>query len=308
MEYIKQDLKSVINVKQIVTIHYFELTKSTNYPVDIHDFWEIHYVDKGTAISYAEDERHVLGRGDLLFHKPNARHQLMASGENAPNVCVISFVCHSPQMKRFEGQRFHLNAEQTALLRKFFDEAHVTFEISHTTPDLKKLIKKPTMPIGGLQMLRLRLEELFLLLLRDLDAQPARLQSFLFTEEYPDELVNAMIRYMQQHITEKLSIPELCKVFSYGKTFLCGRFLTVTGKTINRFFVEMKIDAAKRMIRSRDENVRQISRISDMLNFSTPAYFYSTFKKVTGMTPSEYATSIRHYNTDEKHTNKKTPS
>lgn len=300
MEYIKQDLKSVINIKQIVTIHYFELTKSTNYPVDIHDFWEIHYVDKGTAISYEEDEQHVLGQGDILFHKPNARHQLMANGESAPNVCVISFVCHSPQMKTFAGKRLHLNAEQTALLRKFFDEAHATFEISHTTPDLKKLRQKPTMPLGGLQMLKLRLEEFFLLLLRDMQAQSNKLTSFLAAEEYPDELVNEVVHYMQRNITQKLSLPELCAAFRYGKTYLCSRFSAVTGKTVNRFFVEMKIAAAKRMIRSREASFGQFSQISDTLSFSTPAYFYSTFKKVTGMTPSEYAASIRHYNDGEK--------
>ena len=298
MEYVKQDLKSVINIKQIVTIHYFELTKSTNYPVDIHDFWEIHYVDKGTAISYTEDERHVLGQGDILFHKPNARHQLMANGESAPNVCVISFVCKSPAMRQFEGKRLHLAAEQAVLLRKFFDEAHATFEISHTTPDLKKLRQKPTMPIGGLQMLKLRLEEFFLSLLRDLHAQSGRLQAFLVAEEYSDALVNGVVHYMQQHITEKLSLAELCRVFRYGKTYLCGRFLEVTGKTVNRFFVEMKIAAAKRMIRSKEADPGQFSQIADMLSFSTPAYFYSTFKRVTGMTPSEYAASIRHYSTD----------
>ena len=89
---------------------------------------------------------------------------------------------------------------------------------------------------------------------------------------------------------------------------MCIAKMTYDEELLAKYFSKMKIDAAKRMIRSRDENVKQISRISDMLNFSTPAYFYSTFKKVTGMTPSEYATSIRHYNTDEKHTNKKTPS
>lgn len=296
MEYIKQDLKSIFNVRQIVTVHYFELTKSTNYPVDIHDFWEIHYVDKGTAISHEGEDQYVLGQGDVLFHKPNAYHQLKANGQIAPNVCVISFVCNSPKMQFFEDKKFHLTPELTTLLRKFFDEAHATFEISHTTPDLKKLTQKPGAPIGGLQMLKLLLESFLISLLREEKEQNRKIHAVLAAEEYPDEVVNGILAYMREHVTERLSLADVCEKFRYGKTYLCARFAQVTGKTMGRFFTEMKIEAAKQMIRDREGRAGQFAQISDALNFSTSAYFYRTFKKVTGMTPSEYAASIRHYN------------
>lgn len=301
MEYVKQDLKTIFNVKQIVTVHYFELTKSTNYPVDIHDFWEIHYVDKGTAISHEEEDQYVLGQGDVLFHKPNAYHRLRANGQIAPNVCVVSFVCNSRAMQHFADKKFHLTPELSALLRRFFDEAHATFEISHTTPDLKKLTQRSNAPIGGLQMLKLLLESFLISLLREEKEKDRKIRAVLSAEEYPDEMVNSIVRYMREHVREGLPLAELCEKFRYGKTYLCARFSQVTGQTIGRFFTKMKIEAAKQMIRDRDPNgAGQFTRISDALNFSTSAYFYRTFKKITGMTPSEYAASVRHYNTAEK--------
>ena len=216
MEYIKQDLKSIFNVKQIVTVHYFELTKSTNYPIDIHDFWEIHYVDKGTAISHEGEDQYVLGQGDLLFHKPNAYHRLRANGQIAPNVCVVSFVCHSREMQHFADKKFHLSPELAALLRKFFDEAHATFEISHTTPDLKKLTQRPNAPIGGLQMLKLLLETFFISLLREEKEQNRKIRAVLSAEEYPDEVVNSIIAYMREHVTERLTLSDVCEKFRYG--------------------------------------------------------------------------------------------
>jgi AraC-like DNA-binding protein len=300
MEYIKQDLKTIFNVKQIVTVHYFELTKSTNYPVDIHDFWEIHYVDKGTAISQEGEDQYVLGQGDVLFHKPNAYHRLKANGQIAPNVCVISFVCNSKEMRFFEDKKFHLSAELSTLLRSFFDEAHATFEISHTTPELKKLARRQDGPVGGLQMLKLYLEAFLLLLFRETKAQNSKIRAVLSAQEYPDSVVNEIIGYMRENVTQKLSLTDICMRFRYGKTYLCSRFRAVTGKTILHFFTEMKIAAAKQMIRDARDGAGRFSQISDTLNFSTPAYFYTTFKKVTGMTPSEYAASIRHYNTTQE--------
>lgn len=189
-----------------------------------------------------------------------------------------------------------MSAELAALLRKFFDEAHAAFEISHTTPDLKKLTRKHGGPVGGLQMLKLLLEIFLISLLRESHAKSSKIRAVLSAEEYPDAVVNEVVQYLRENVTQKLSLSDICTRFRYGKTYLCSRFCAVTGKTILRFFTEMKIAAAKQMIRDAQKDAGHFSQISDALNFSTPAYFYTTFKKVTGMTPSEYAASIRQYN------------
>lgn len=52
----------------------------------------------------------------------------------------------------------------------------------------------------------------------------------------------------------------------------------------------MKIDFAKQLIRENDMNFTQIS---DFLGYSSIHYFSRQFKKLSGMTPTEYATSIK---------------
>ncbi len=52
----------------------------------------------------------------------------------------------------------------------------------------------------------------------------------------------------------------------------------------------MKIDFARQLIRDNDMNFTQIS---DFLGYSSIHYFSRQFKKITGMTPTEYATSIK---------------
>ena len=52
----------------------------------------------------------------------------------------------------------------------------------------------------------------------------------------------------------------------------------------------MKVEFAKQLIR---ENQLNFTQISDFLGYSSIHYFSRQFKKVTGMTPSEYSTSIK---------------
>lgn len=56
------------------------------------------------------------------------------------------------------------------------------------------------------------------------------------------------------------------------------------------YFGAMKIEAAQRMIR---EGACNFTEIAALLGYSSIHYFSRHFKKVTGMTPSEYASSVK---------------
>ena len=56
------------------------------------------------------------------------------------------------------------------------------------------------------------------------------------------------------------------------------------------YFTRLKVDAAKQMIRENDLN---FTEIADRLAFNTSQYFTTVFRRVTGMTPTEYAFSVK---------------
>ena len=67
-------------------------------------------------------------------------------------------------------------------------------------------------------------------------------------------------------------------------------FLKKSGAGIIEYFSLMKVNAAKQLIRTNKMNFTQIS---EQLGYTSIHYFSRQFKKVTGMTPSEYASSIK---------------
>ena len=64
---------------------------------------------------------------------------------------------------------------------------------------------------------------------------------------------------------------------------------TETGVGIIDYFSQLKIEAAKHLIRDGHLNYTEISQ---ELGFSSIHYFSRRFKKITGMSPSEYASSL----------------
>jgi AraC-like DNA-binding protein len=298
MKYIPYKLPSALVVEKLVTVHYFEFSKNFYYPPESHDFWELHYVDKGSVISISEGEKFSLSQGDILFHKPMCEHQLVLDEKSIPNVCVISFYCKPKDMPFLEKKRMHLSSKEREIMKKLLEEAANTFDLSKSDPAAKGLIPKENAPFGATQMLKIRLEELLLLLARDYDNPRTKSASFSISDQYSDPIVRNMIEFMHDNVTKNLTLSDFCRQFNYGKTFLCTRFSKSTGKTINSYFIEMKIDLAKHMIREQDGSRELFTHISDTLGFSSPTYFYYTFKKLTKMTPSQYFKSVHQYDFD----------
>ena len=97
----------------------------------------------------------------------------------------------------------------------------------------------------------------------------------------PNETYNRIIRYMEDHIHEQLTIEIICKSTLISRSRLQKLFQELHGCGVMEFFT---------LIRSNQLNFTQIS---DRLGYTSVHYFSRQFKKITHMTPSEYASSIR---------------
>ncbi len=279
-------------------VHYLELSKHAHFPPETHDFWEFHYVDKGSAISISDGERIVLNHGDILFLSPMSEHQLITDGSAAPNVCVVSFSVKPKELSFLEKKKLHLNAEERSVIKKFLTEAGTAFDLSRADPSARALVEREDAPEGVYQMMKIHLEELLILLARGHTVPKLHTARLSISDTYSDKLVQEMIVYMQDNLTENLTIADFTRRFRYGKTHLCNRFSAATGKSINRYFTELKVNAAKQIIREQSQSRELFSRIAELLGFSSPSYFYATFKKITNMTPSEYFKSVHQYDFD----------
>ena len=283
--------EKIFNVEKIITIFYMELSKNFYYEGEKHDFWEMVYIDKGEMICTADEKRFVLKSGEMTFHKPNEFHNLSGNSSIAPNVSILTFECKSRAMKHFEGKIFRLSAEEKSLLSTLFLEGLSCYRLEDELNPLLQNLKKITpSPFGSSQMTKNLLEIFLIKLCRNTDVVTKDMrQSYVIDGIDVPYNVKEILDYLQEHIYGKVTIKDLAKHLDKSESTVKQLFSQYRDGGIIRYYNQLKIKEARKLIR---EGKYNMSQISDMLQFDNPQYFSKCFKAVTNMTPSEYKLSI----------------
>ena len=94
---------------------------------------------------------------------------------------------------------------------------------------------------------------------------------------------------MEQNIKKSLTVSQIAKHFLLSESGLKKIFSKDVGCGVTDFFNNMKIEKAKEYIR---EDSMNFTQIADELGFGSIHYFSRLFKKKTGMTLTEYRSSV----------------
>lgn len=287
MPYTPFPLERALEVRHIYTVHYFEYTSSYAFAGEHHDFWELLYVDKGSVRVTAGEKEYDLSRGQLIFHAPGEFHALSANGVTAPNLVVVSFACADPDMDFFRGYTTALGAEERGLLGRIVNESRAIFATPLNDPTTHSMKRKETAPFGSEQLLAAAIEELLIRLVRQGEA--AQVVPLAPPRQLEDRTAQ-LIEYLEQRLDQSLSITQICRDNLIGRAQLERCFHEQTGGGVIDYFGKLKIDAARQMIREGRLNFTQIAA---RLGFRSVQYFSRRFKALTGMSPSEYARSVK---------------
>ncbi len=288
-KYYRYKAENLINVKNIVTVHDFIFEKDFKSQKESHDFWELVYVDKGNVFYSWNGVARKAESGEILFHKPNVEHALFADGEKQSRVIIISFGTKSATMNYFENYVGKLSARLKKYIFEILTESGKIFDLKASAPETKKMPLLPDAPVGGLQILKNTLE-LFLIYLLERDTRKSDPPVvFLPAENGAEELTSKIKKIMENSVYGGLKIDELCEKTHYCRSYLFREFKKSTGVTIMAYYDELKINEAKKLLKSTDKSVAEISEI---LRYDTPSYFCKQFKKTTGKTPLKFRKNI----------------
>jgi len=102
-----------------------------------------------------------------------------------------------------------------------------------------------------------------------------------------DSLFNltALDRFMRDNSHRALQLNDFAEFSGLSRYYFSKKFRELTGVPPLRYFNEMKIAAAQRMLNETNASVRQVALA---FGFDDPYYFSRLFKKITGTSPQHF--------------------
>ena len=102
--------------------------------------------------------------------------------------------------------------------------------------------------------------------------------------------VNEVISYLQEHLSENVTIQDLADHFYLNPDYLARLFKSHMHVSLGHYAVLQKISAAEGLLREG----KTVTEVQEALGFSSYAYFFKAFQRSTGISPSQYRNKYQH--------------
>ncbi len=260
-----------MQVKGLYTFFYQEKERGFLFSGESHPMAELTYVDQGSLHSVVDGQDLLLKQGDLVFYCPDQWHMQYADIDVAPRFVTISFDLEGEALKPLLNRKFTAPQQAVQLLQQMLRE-------------------QERMDAYSTDIILSQLTLLLLTLLRRAESRnDVKLQTANAVHSENEIIRKAQI-YISSHIREKLSVPLVARQVDVSPSYLTALFHKNLQISPGEYIRRIKLQESKQMIRENDLNFTEIAAA---LQYSTVHHFSRQFKEKFGITPTEYAKSVR---------------
>lgn len=278
-------ISKLIEIEQIMSIHYFEFKADFNFSGEIHNYWELVYINSGSAIVTSDGEKMLLNSGEIIFHRPGEKHAIASNPDSPPTVFIITFRSEGDYMSFFEKRRMIVPNPFRKYINEMINDGNEAYILTDDSPYEVPLKKRKDGLVGSEQLIKLNLETLLIKLIRSTVLPKSEVVE---SKKY-EGLTGNIIELIKNNIYGRITVAGIAEILGFSRTHIEAVFKKNTNKTITEYMRELKINEAKYLLR---KEMYTVAQISDFLCFESPQYFFRVFKKQTRMTPKEYLTSV----------------
>ena len=130
------------------------------------------------------------------------------------------------------------------------------------------------------EMLSLKLEELHLCMTRAAELDGSKKKTSSYSQTFSE-----VIYYMERNYASEMSLKTLADIAHMEKIYFLKKFKAEVGTTPVNYLRRLRINQSKNLLINSDFNVTQIA---EAVGFQSIHHFSNVFKKLVGMTPTEY--------------------
>lgn len=255
-------------------------------PLHWHDEMELVVIKKGQGYVSVDFDKHLVHSGDIIMICPGCLHaieqdasykmeyeniifkpELLSSGAN--DLCMLQYI--KPLL------------DGTLPVEHFLTPAHEVFEsLSNCIRQIDLVCADQT--TGWQLAVKSALFYFFFLLISE------RQKKTVSISHNPKSLekMKTVLKYVEEHYTEKLTIDDMAKLTFYSKSHFMKFFKVNMGTGFTKYLNDYRLTMAARLLKSSDESILMIAEESGFDNLS---YFNRIFKRKYGVSPGSYRKS-----------------
>ncbi len=104
-------------------------------------------------------------------------------------------------------------------------------------------------------------------------------------KDYKNHIVMNVKKYIHDHITQRLSLNEVAAVFGISPNYLSQLFSKYNDTGFSEYINICKVNESKKLL---EDGRYKVYETAQMMGFESAFYFSKVFKKVEGISPTEY--------------------
>lgn len=232
-----------------------------------HPYYHMIYVVSGTLRFVIEDKTYHLVSGDYLLIPRNTNHAYFNDKKETAEYMEIKFSLFQSAFDKQLSKK-DIQVANRALVGTLFEQILKEYTVYGSHADSAV--------------------ESYLLALLNILGEKERYQNkqeFRYFAAYDySELTQNIIRYLENHYHEDVSLNSLAKALNRTPSHLCVAFKKDTQLTINDCLNTIRIRHAAELIVYSEYNLTQVS---EECGFSSVSHFNRVFLKYTGITPGQ---------------------
>lgn len=259
----------------------YHMTSTTVQPrvMHSHEFYEMYFFLRGDIRIVTEDVDIRPRRGDMLLFPPHCMHRNQHLSTDTPYERFYLYI--SPDFLRsVRSAEYDLHAELDEILHTsgfhlHLSEAALT-ELLQLTDDIIAASEQTSPAEMMLNSCRMGMLLVRAVTLLRASSTPGRADAC--------GPVNPLLRYLNDHLTEPLSLDHLAEIFFMSKFALLRTFREHTGMSIHQYLLAKRILLAQELL----AQGMKPYEVSGKCGFSDYTGFYRAFRQRTGVSPAQY--------------------
>ncbi len=257
-------------IPRLYTFFYQEREQGFVFSGESHHMYELTYIDQGSMHSVADGVDMLLEAGDMVVYGPHQWHMHYADIGVAPRYVTVSFDAEGRDLSCLMNRKFKSPQKAITLFQQMLREQDRMDDYSE-------------------DMILNLMQQLILTLLRQSEspAQPVKSPQCINNE---NEIIRKAQQYISENVRSKLSVPLVARNTDVSPSYLTSLFHKHLQISPGEYIRRIKLQESKQMIREGNMN---FSQIAQALQYSTIHHFSRQFKEKFGITPSEYAKSVK---------------